>query len=180
MKGTNWSECASDEQEVITVDKHFWLSLFSGGILFLLMACGGSTGNNTSPGTRAGATVMIATDHSMYKPTNDIHVTVTNMLQIPIYTFDTRASCSILGLQTLVKGTWVYSNAARCLLGRHAVLVKIDAGKTYSATISPGVSGSNQAVFPTGTYRLVLSYVTEASSSAHRTTIYAESLEVTG
>lgn len=160
------------------MDKHFWLSLLSGVALILLMACGSSTGNNTSPSTRTRGPVIIATDHSMYHSTNNIQVTVTNKLLTPIYAFDTRASCSILGLQILVNGTWRYSNAAPCLTGRHAVLVKIDAGKTHTTTISPGISGSNQAAFPTGTYRLVLIYVIGASNGTSMT-IYSESFEVT-
>lgn len=157
--------------------RYFRLALFNSSVFMLLVICGCSTGNNTSP----SGSVSIATDHSKYQPTDRIRVTVTNLLKTPIYALDTRATCSILGLQMLINNTWRYSKAAPCLLGRHAIPVKIEAGKTYTATISAGVAGSTQAAFPPGTYRLVLAYATSIAelSSSKTTTIYSGTFEAT-
>lgn len=161
--------------------RYFRLALFNSSVFMLLVICGCSTGNNTSPVIKTSGSVSIATDHSRYQPTDRIQVTVTNLLKIPIYALDTRASCSILGLQMLINNTWRYSKAAPCILGRHAVPVKIDAGETSTATISAGVAGSTQAAFPPGTYRLVLAYATSIAElgSSKTTTIYSGTFEVT-
>ncbi len=160
--------------------KHKWFCLFIGSMLVLLVACG-STNN---PGTKTGGPVSIATDHSTYQPTNNIQVTVMNTLTTPIYALDTAASCSILNLQVQINGAWSYANVAPCPLGRRAMTIKIEAGKTYSATISAGRPGSQQGSFPNGTYRLVLRYSTSAegisSGSSSTTTLYSETFNVAG
>jgi hypothetical protein len=128
-------------------------------LLFLLAACGqASQGSShstpTSPPTQSGGPVSISTDHSQYAADQAINVTVHNGLSAPLYALDTRSGCSILQLEMQVAGKWQTSSRFRCLLGRRAALVTIDAGKTYAATINPTGGGS----FPAGTYRFVLNY----------------------
>jgi hypothetical protein len=159
-------------------------ALLSIGMLFLLVACSnGPTEGGSSPGTTSGGPVSIATNHSTYQSSDHIQVTVTNGLTTPIYALDTKASCSILTLQTQNNGTWVLSNAAPCPLGRRPAQVKINPGQKYTVTISAGVPGSTQGTFPAGTYRLVLIYSTSAtntSASGSMSTTYSQTFQMMG
>jgi hypothetical protein len=150
-------------------------------LLIVLCACGtssGTGGNPTNPGTSTGGPVRISTDHTVYQPDNIIHVTVSNQLSTSIFAYDTRAGCSILGLEVQVNGSWIGSSVARCPLGRMAVQVEIPAGKSYSATIQAG--GLSKGAFPPGTYRLSLTYSTspKPAGSSGLTTIYSAPLTV--
>jgi hypothetical protein len=160
---------------------NYWL--FVGGILMvLLFAFSGcsSTANSGGDGTSTSGPVSIRTDHSTYMPTDSIYVSVVNNLETSIFAYDTRASCTILDLQLQVNGVWQGTNIARCPLGRPAMRVEIPAGHTYSATIQAGSLGISQASFPAGTYRLVLSYSTSATSlpQQNTTTIYSATFSV--
>src|SRR2546427_1935689 len=155
---------------------NYWL--FVGGILmilfFALSGCS-STTNSGDDGTSTSGPVSIRTDHSTYMPTDSIHVSVINNLQMSIFAYDTRASCSILDLQIQVNGVWQATNVARCPLGRPAMRVEISAGNSYNATIQAGSLGISQASFPAGTYRLLLGYSISATSlpQQNTTTIYS-------
>ncbi len=148
-------------------------------LLFALCACG----DTTSTGTSSGGPVTISTDHTTYQPSNAIVVSVANHLPMSIFAYDTRASCSILGLQTQTNNAWRDTSVARCSLGRPAILVEIPAGKVYTATITAGSPPINQTTFPAGNYRLVLTYSTSATqgpqSNANTTTLYSAIFMVT-
>lgn len=153
-------------------------------ILMLLAGCGLSAGNgqNTSPPTHSSGPVEISTDHSQYGAAETLNVTVTNHLATPIYAFDTRASCSILGLEFLAKGGWQVSSAARCALGRMALPVKIEPGATYSAKIASRSIPNSKANFPAGTYRLSLTYYSSLpnqGAASAGTTNYSVQVTVT-
>ena len=156
---------------------------FVGGLLMVLLftlpACS-STSNSGDDGTSTSGPVSIRTDHSTYMPTDSIHVSVINNLQTSIFAYDTRASCTILDLQIQVNGVWQATNIARCSLVRPAMRVEISAGNSYSATIQAGSQGISQASFPVGSYRLVLSYSTSATSlpQQNTTTIYSATFSV--
>lgn len=168
--------------------KHLCLALWSSSLILLLAACGDASGayssdTNTSPSTRTSGPVSISTDHSVYKATDLIQVTVLNALSTPVYALDTRASCSILDLEMQNNGTWQASSVARCPLGRPAMLVKLVSGKAYTATIEASSTVMKDAVFPTGMYRLVLNYSTTgslASLMSNPTTVYSDLFSVTG
>jgi len=119
----------------------------------------------------------------MYQPGDVIRVSVTNNMQKSIFAYDTRASCTILGLQVQVNGTWQNSQASRCALGGRAGVVEIPAGKTYSTTISAGTPGVSSPGFPPGSYRLELKYMISPTgvpqqSNQGTTTIYSASFVV--
>jgi hypothetical protein len=147
----------------------------------VLSSCGTSTGTgsgNSNPGTSTSGPVRISTDHTSYQPTDTIQVTVTNQLSKSIFAYDTRASCSILGLDMQVNGRWQGASVARCPLGRMARWVEIPVGKPYTATIQAG--GLSNVSFPPGTYRLSLSYSMSPTPTglSGLTTIYSASLTV--
>lgn len=142
-----------------------------GGLLALalgvwLAGCGATSGSvapmaspaNTSPPTSAGEGVRIATDHSAYWPNEAIAASVANGLGQSIYALDTRASCSILGLEWRVNGAWVAAQGAGCPLGRIALVAEIKPGATYRTSITAGYPGLRVASFPPGVYRLALAY----------------------
>ena len=150
-------------------------------LLFALCGCGG----NTNPGTSTSGPVSISSNRTTYASTDSIEASVTNHMQTSIFAYDTRASCTIFGLQVQANGTWRDAQVARCALGRHAMRVEIPANKTYTATIKAGFQSISQAAFPPGTYRLVLTYFTSATGSAQQpgqntTTIYSAAINVRG
>lgn len=170
------------------MSKRFQFALLSSSLLLILAACGNSsdTGSsqNNNPGTSTGGPVSIGTDHSTYKPTDTINISVTNHLSTSIFAYDTRASCTILDLQMQVNGVWQDTQIARCSLGRPAMLVETPAMKAYTAKITAGSPGVIQATFPPGTYRLLLTYSTSRipmsqQSSQNTTTIYSANFAVT-
>src|SRR5579872_3820658 len=166
--------------------KRSYAHLIRGMIVLLLIAlagCGyaaGSGDTNGNAGTATNGSVSIQTDQSSYAPTASIKVTVTNHLAGSIYAYDTRASCSILDLQVQVNGAWQAAQAARCPLGRPARRVEIPSTHTYNATIEAGYAGISTASFPAGTYRLLLSYSTSATSLPQQstTTVYSATFTV--
>lgn len=160
-------------------------------VLVWLAGCGGSSGNagpaaspaNTSAPTSAGEGVRIATDHSTYRPNETIEAAVANGLGRGIYALDTRASCSILGLERQVNGVWVPVQSAECPLGRVALVVEIEPGATYRTSITAGYPGLRAANFPAGVYRLTLSYSQDRFGPGETgavVTIYSASFAVGG
>lgn len=153
-------------------------------LLFALCGCGSTSGNSNS-GPSTGGPVSISTNRTTYAPTDSIEVSVTNHMQTSIFAYDTRASCTILGLQVQANGTWRDTQVARCSLGRRAMRMEIAANKIYTATIKAGFQSIYQTAFPAGTYRLVLTYFTSATSLAQQpnqntTTIYSAPFTVVG
>jgi hypothetical protein len=127
--------------------------------------------------------VSISTNRTTYAPTDSIEASVTNHMQTSIFAYDTRASCTIFGLQVQASGAWRDTQVARCALGRHAMRVEIPANTTYTATIKADRQSIYQTAFPVGTYRLVLTYFTSATSVAQQsnqntTTIYSTPFKV--
>ena len=149
------------------------------GVSLLLVGCGSLA--TTSSTTPTSGPVTVSTDHTTYTPTDTMIVTVHNPLSTPIYALDTLSSCSILSLQYQVNGVWQSSQVAQCPLKRHAQLVKIDAGATYTANISASYPGLKQLSFPTGSYRLVLLYSTSPSvmpTAANGVTVTSATMQV--
>ncbi len=180
---------ASHIRERSTMQRQFWY-LTSGIttlLLFALYGCGFTSdtgGDNANSDTATNGSVSISINRTMYAPTDTVEVSVTNHLQTSIFAYDTRASCTILGLQMQVNGSWQDTQVARCSLGRPAMLVEILPGKVFTATIRAGSQGVSQAAFPSGSYRLILTYSTSATRSPQQTsqstiTLYSATFHVT-
>src|SRR2546425_12127638 len=97
------------------------------GILLLLLCvlcgCGSTSGSNggkthSDTPTPKSSSVNISTNRTTYAPTDSIEVSVTNHMRTSIFAYDTRASCTILGLQVQGDGAWRDTQVARCALGR--------------------------------------------------------------
>jgi hypothetical protein len=106
---------------------------------------------------------------------------VTNNTQQAIYAWDTKASCSILGLEIQDGGTWQSSSQAQCAIKRAAAPVKIEPGAIYSATIRAGLLPQSNTEFTGGSYRLALSYgASPAEADTAATVVYSALLTITG
>ena len=108
---------------------------------------------------------------------------MTNTLSQSIYALDTRASCSILGLEWQTNGAWQPAQAANCPLGRVALAVKIKPGATYHATITAGYPGLRADAFVPGSYRLALTYAptkVAPGETGPGTTMYSATITVAG
>lgn len=158
-------------------------------LLVWLAGCGRAQGiggpaatyANTSPPTGQGDGVRIVTDHSTYRPNEPIEVRVVNGLGQSLYAPDTRASCSILGIEWQVNGAWVPAQGAECPLGRVAMAAEIKPGATYQTTITAGFPGLRAANFPVGVYRLSLTYsLNAADPGATGTTVTSATFTIAG
>lgn len=163
------------------------------GLLAWLAGCGGAGAaptpsasasyTNSSPPAQSGGAVRLATDHSTYRPNEPIDASVTNSLDQSIYALDTRASCSIFGLEWQAGGTWQPAQGAHCPLGRMALVVAIKPGATYQTTITAGYPGLHAATFPTGVYRLALNYSLRQvgpGETGDGTVLYSASFQIAG
>src|SRR6185312_9111131 len=130
------------------------------GLSLILLGCGNASSTNEPDGTSSAGRAMVSTNQRIYLPSDAMVVMVHNALSTAIYAMDTQSSCSILSLQYQVNGAWYPSQVAQCPQKRRTRLVKIDAGATYTATITAGYPGWKQSTFPLGSYRLVLIYTT--------------------
>ena len=164
-----------------------WLLGAALPLALALAGCGSLTGGNavnTSAPTITNGPVTIATDHSAYAPTDVMHITIENHLTTAIYAFDTHASCSILGLETMQAGLWTPSDALHCPLGRATMIVKIEPGGKYTASVGARVmSIGNSRSLPNGSYRLVLRYFNApptGAAQAQSTPVNSATLTVNG
>jgi hypothetical protein len=164
------------------------------GVCFIWLAgCGATAGNpatttlpvNSSPGTMTSGPVVIATDHSVYAPTDAIHITVTNHLAAAIYAYDHQASCSILNLEMQQGSSWqmVRSPIAGCPLGSPTVAVAVAPNMPYQADVRAGYLRQGDQSFSLGTYRLVLAYATtplrgSGGATPTFTTVYSSPLTI--
>lgn len=140
------------------------------------------TGNATGA-TSSGTSIVIATDHAAYAPTDSIRITITNHLSSAIWAYDQQASCTIVNLQQQVNGVWqnVTGNVAGCPLGSLTIPVAIQPGATYQGGVRAGYLRQGDAGFALGTYRLVLDYYTSRpvlASGTPGTAVYSASLTV--
>lgn len=136
----------------------FLISLIVSGLVLIGCAC--TAGHGSASASAGGGAIRVTTNRAEYAPNDAIAVTVRNTLSTAIYAMDTQASCSILSLHALVNGVWQPGQVAPCPQKRPARPVKIDAGATYTATITAGYPGVQSLSFPAGSYRLVLTYTT--------------------
>jgi len=167
------------------VFNRFWLALGYSSMIVMLGGCGYAS--NHPPMNDASSSssnnVSISTDQTTYRTNSQIHVRVLNTLTTPVYAFDTQSGCSILSFETYVNGTWHVADVAHCPPGRPSSLIKVDAGKEYSATIQAIRLEEASYAIPAGTYRLVLKYSTIASKTGYLynpITTYSETFTVTG
>jgi hypothetical protein len=115
---------------------------------------------NTSPGTTTSGPVVIATDHSVYAPTDVMHITITNHLTSTIYAYDHQASCSIVRLEVQQGSAWqaVPSTIAGCPIERPTIAVAITPGTEYQADVRAGYERQGDQSFSQGTYRVAFAY----------------------
>lgn len=163
----------------------FILGALSPALALLLAACGTSAAANggcpnpaNSAPTISQGRVTIATDHGTYATTSAIQVTVTNNTGQPIYTYDHKASCSILSVEQQVNGQWVAPSkfVAGCALQTVTALIELAPGKPYTVSLRAGYLRT--VAWPAGTYRLVLIYFTSRSDVAQAggITVYSQPL----
>lgn len=133
---------------------------------------------NTTTGTTSGTQIIITTDHSVYSTSEVINFTITNGTNAAIYAFDTKSSCTIVTLEQQNGQNWTAATATACSMGRPAVQVQIQAGKSYSGKISAGIGSIKSTPLPTGNYRLSFTYSTSSISTNDLTPVAGTSTMV--
>jgi len=163
-----------------------WLALLSASLLVLLTACANHftipAGNSSEASGPSPGPVSISLDRSVYQSTAPIQVRVHNTLSTAIYAHDGKAACTILDLQVQMRGKWQASLYAPCLPARSSMLVKLNPGQTYIATMQGGAPGEKEPPLPAGTYRFAFSYSTVSTNfnQSYAMTIYSIVFIVTG
>lgn len=122
--------------------------------------------------------LSLLTDRSDYQPADTVKVTFTNTSSITLYAWDTRASCSIFDLEVLTQGKWQQASAARCSLGRPAFMITLEPGEQYHTNIQAQTPGLTTAPFPTGTYRVTLSYATVPAIQMATNQVFSASFQI--
>ncbi|MGH2516240.1 MAG: hypothetical protein ACRDHP_11350, partial [Ktedonobacterales bacterium] len=143
----------------------FFLGALSPALLLLIAGCGATVAansgcpsvTNSAPTINQGL-VTIATDHGAYATSANIVATVTNKTGQPIYTYNHKASCTVLAIEQQVNGEWVAPSKtlAGCAQGAVTGLVELAPNAPLKATVNAGYL--RPAPWPAGTYRLVLTY----------------------
>ncbi len=104
-------------------------------------------------GSTAVTNVTIATDGVSYAPGDEIHATATNSSGKTVFASDGKTSCSVFALETKTSTGWQATTVAACADPSRDP-DQLANGKTHTATIK----AQDGAQFPTGTYRLALSF----------------------
>lgn len=130
----------------------------------VLTACMGRVGplcfsnGPAAPPTAAQGPVTISMDHAIYAPSDTITATITNTLDVPIYT-RSAPGCSVLVLIRNVNGSWERVNPCRSTeAGPSVVDLSIRAHTSINNLVS---SGSPSASLSDGTYRFGMGYSTQ-------------------
>jgi hypothetical protein len=150
----------------------FFLGALSPTLVLLLVGCGATVvANNGCQNTASSAPtinqglVTIATNHASYATTGSIVATVTNKTDQPIFTYNHKASCTVLAIQQEVNGEWVAPSQfiAGCAQETPTGLVQLAPGKPYTASVHAGYL--REVSWPAGTYRLALTYFSSSSDA---------------
>lgn len=163
----------------------FFLGALSPTLALLLVGCGATVVSNSGCQNTAGSAptinqglVTIATNHASYATTGSIVATVTNKTDQPIFTYNHKASCTVLAVQQEMNGEWVAPSQfiAGCAQETPTGLVQLAPGKPYTASVHAGYL--RDVSWPVGTYRLALTYFNSSSDATKSggTTIYSQPL----
>ena len=131
-------------------------------VIVLLAGCGssqmGGTSTNSGAVTSGHVTVTISKAH--YAPHETVDVTIANGLSSGILAADHQSDCTVLVIEHLTGTNWQQLNP--CLLMSPTRLIAFAAGTTTLQQLAPP-SGEGATGWPTGTYRIVLTYLQQAS-----------------
>lgn len=156
---------------------------------------------NLSPGTDSGGPVSIATNHTDYRTTERVQVTVTNHRSGPIYTLEDGDPCSVLFLQEQIRpaqwgrtSTYAYydgcgnpADPGYCVGGPGqapsvtipSTIIEIAPGASRQETLYPPVSSTFfPDPLPPGLYRLAFAYSTEPINAYTKLTVDTSTLLV--
>jgi hypothetical protein len=127
--------------------------------LVLLAGCGASAG--ASSGVTPGQ-ITITTSKAQYQPGETISVTIGNGLASRVLVADHQSDCGVVTVEYQNGQTWQPQNP--CLLKSPTRLVPIEAGTTHAQPVRPPQTSGSPA-WPTGVYRVALSYHEDAAGS---------------
>jgi len=102
--------------------------------------------------------VTLTFDKPHYTVRDTIQVTIHNSLSASIYVMDHGTSCTVARLQRWVNGAW--ANTAECPLMSPTRFVPAQAGATV-VDLVPGALQVKAGPWTPGTYRIMLSYLTQ-------------------
>lgn len=147
-----------------------WPAMGLTGAILLLAGCGFSQTPSTAAGTGTPSPghVIVATGKSQYTPSEAVDVTIGNGLSGTIFAADHQSDCTVLVIEHLSGQTWQPQNP--CLLKSPTRLIPFGAGTTTLQQLQPP-SGPNASGWPTGNYRIALTY--RLAPSGTETTIYS-------
>ena len=137
-----------------------WLILAA--TLLLFSAC--ASNSTLHPITEASATtgpVTVTTNLASYTTSDAIGVTVTNTSKTAYYTRNGKSACTVVQIERFNAATGKWTPVDACAAGQQAQPLTIAASSSIPYTLAP-TSASDANAWQAGTYRIVLTYSTQA------------------
>jgi hypothetical protein len=119
-----------------------------------------ATATPTSTSPTAGAVSLLVVSPALASAL--LKVTILNGLAISIYVTNHHTDCQLVTLERLVNGSWQPQGV--CRLETATAVLEIKPGATLAQVLVPGTGQAAAGSWVAGTYRVVLSYVSDASA----------------
>lgn len=148
--------------------------------LALLAACGGGTTSHAISGvTATTGPVTITTNLATYTTGDAVGVTVTNASKTDFYAKDGASSCTIVQLQRYNSGTGNWENVDPCIGSQQIQVYLVAKGAATPYTLAP-TSSSDVNSWDTGTYRISVTYSTNADGVTQAQEAHSAAFTITG
>lgn len=148
--------------------------------LALLAACGGGTTSHPISGvTATTGPVTITTNLATYTTGDAVGVTVTNASKSNYYAKDGKSGCTIVQVQRYNASTGVWDSVDPCMGSQQTQVYLIAKGSAVPYTLAP-TSSSDVNSWDTGTFRISVSYSTNADGVTQAQEAHSAAFTITG
>jgi hypothetical protein len=148
--------------------------------LALLAACGvGPTSHSISGVTATTGPVTITTNLATYTTGDAVGVTVTNASKSDYFAKDGNSGCTIVQAQRYNSGTGAWDPVDTCMGSQQIQVYVIAKGASVPYTLAP-TSSSDVNSWDTGTYRISVSYSTNADGVTQAQEAHSAAFTITG
>lgn len=163
------------------VRRHYPLllcSLFMLSVVGALAGCKISRSNIALP-TATKATVTITMQNLEFTTSEPLGVLVKNTSSADVYALDGLSGCTVLQLQQYDSDKKIWVAADRCRETVQPRVLLIRAGMSEPFTLAPNSSGDPNA-WSSGTYRIALSFTTQANGTSSAQVAYSPGFTISG
>jgi hypothetical protein len=148
--------------------------------LALLAACGGGSSSRAIRGaTATTGPVTITTNLATYTTGDAVGVTVTNASKSDYYAKDGASACTIVQLERYNTGSGAWDKVDTCNGSQQVQVYVIAKGSAVPYTLAP-TSASDVNSWEAGTYRIAVSYSTNADGATQAVEAHSAAFTITG